>query len=972
MAADVDSDAPAAGGGRFAFVGREREGRLLSGALEDPPAVVVVEGEAGVGKTRLVREVTTGPRGRRSRVVTGFCHPLREPFPYGPVIDALRQTVPWMPPAVKMPPEAGAVAPLLPELADRLPPPPAVEQPPAAVRYHLMRAVRAVLEACGPLTVVIEDLHWVDEATRDLLLLLARDLPPGVGLVLTFRREDLPADGPVLGAAYRRPPGTGGADIRLAPLTEADIQLLAGAVLGPRATHAVGRALFERSAGLPLVVEEDLITFSRQWPGAGLSEPGAGGQVPDPVTELGRAGVPRGLREAIKERIGGLSVRALAVTEAAAVLAVPAEDALIARVAGISSEEEGVEALVEALRAAVLRETAPARYGFRHALAQQAIYEAIPGPRRHRLHQRAITALRDLDNPPLVQIAHHTRATGARQTWLTQVEAAADQALAMGDQGTAAHLIHSLLAEPHLPGDLRTRAALALSRTAIYSADPTASHDLLRRILADPQLPAPTRGEIRFSVGIMLANFNDDPPAALRELEQAVDEMGDQRPGTACRAMSAIAMRMCYLGHPASEVMAWIHRAERTADEGADAEARAYVQTDKITLLAQLGDAGAWEMVERLPHDDEDSGVLRQTARALYNVADAALDIGHDEQVGHLLDEAQNIAHRAGLRWLDSWCAVARQVLAWNAGTWGNLEAADAALAAQYPNHPESSQGELVLAGLAEARGQWHQAMDKYAAVRDITPHDPTLCRAAAGIGRVELAQGNTHAAWDATGPAIEFLRASGIWGRAAAAVVPVAVQAALATGRTDTAAHLTTELQHGIQGRDAPAAQAHLHLCHGHLTHATNPDKAREHFHHAQAAFQAIGRPYPAAQAAEHAARTLIPTNPGMAAEELTTLTDTYTRLGATADAAHCQHTLRSLGQTHLASPGRRGYGEHLSPREQQVADLLATGATNKDIAQALFLSPRTVEHHVAHVLKKLHITNRNDVHQALSTHNP
>lgn len=106
MAADVDSDAPAAGGGRFAFVGREREGRLLSGALEDPPAVVVVEGEAGVGKTRLVREVTTGPRGRRSRVVTGFCHPLREPFPYGPVIDALRQTVPWMPPAVKMPPEA--------------------------------------------------------------------------------------------------------------------------------------------------------------------------------------------------------------------------------------------------------------------------------------------------------------------------------------------------------------------------------------------------------------------------------------------------------------------------------------------------------------------------------------------------------------------------------------------------------------------------------------------------------------------------------------------------------------------------------------------------------------------------------------------------------------------------------------------------------------------------------------------------
>ncbi|HET6353592.1 ATP-binding protein [Streptomyces sp.] len=968
MAADVDSGTPAAGRGRFGFVGREREGRLLSRALEDPPAVVMVEGEAGVGKTRLVREATAALAARGGRVITGACHPLREPLPYGPVIDALRQTAPWLPPTAEISPEAGALAPLLPGLADRLPPPPAVEQPPAAVRHHLMRAMGALLEACGPVTLVIEDMHWVDEGTRELLLLLARDLPQHVSMVLTYRYEDLPADRPVLGAAYHRTPGIGGADVHLHPLTEADIHAMAAAALGSRASHILGRALLERSAGLPLVVEEDLITLSEHGHGAHLSE-----QVSDPVSELGRAGVPRGLREAIRARVAGLSARALAITEAAAVLAVPAEDVLIARVAGLDGEEEGVEALVEALGAAVLRETAPARYGFRHALAQQAVYEAIPGPRRHRLHHRAITSLRDLDNPPLVQIAHHTRAIGDRQAWLTQVEAAADQALAMGDQGTAAHLLHSLLAEPHLPGDLRTRAALALSRTAVFSADPSASIALLRQILADPQLPTPTRGEIRFGLGYMLGNEYDDPPAALRELERAVDEMGDQRPTTAARAMSTIAMRKCETGHhPASEVMAWLERAENTAQQGADATTRAWVEADNMSVLWRLGDARLWELADRLPRDGDDLGVLRQTARALCTAALAGLELGHDDRLDRLLDESEALARRAGDPMLEIWCEFTRQGLAWEAGTWGSLEATHAALAAQYPNHPVKTEDRLLLGLLAEARGQWQQAMDTYTGLRaEAGTEQETLCSVVAGIGRIQLAQDASQAAWTATASAIELLRTSGFWYRSAD-VVPVAVQAALATGRTDTAAQLATDFEHGIEGHDAPAAQARLHLCHGHLTNPTNPDSAREHFHRAQAAFQAIGRPYPAAQAAEHAARTLIPTNPRTAAEELTALADTYTRLGATGDAARCQHTLRDLGQTRPASPGRRGYGEHLSPREQQVADLLATGATNKDIAQALFLSPRTVEHHVAHVLKKLHITNRNDVHQALTTHNP
>ncbi|WP_031498749.1 response regulator transcription factor [Streptomyces bicolor] len=338
--------------------------------------------------------------------------------------------------------------------------------------------------------------------------------------------------------------------------------------------------------------------------------------------------------------------------------------------------------------------------------------------------------------------------------------------------------------------------------------------------------------------------------------------------------------------------------------------------------------------------------------------------------MGPLLDECRDIARRAGEPGLDSWCRIMRQELAWHAGDWENLEATYVSLAAEYPDYSFlETERSLVLAGLAEARGQWNQARDMYTAVQRASDYGPCVCKAAAGMGRVELAQGNPQAAWAATTPAIDILRGNSTWYRAPA-VIPVAVEAALATNRPEQATQLTTELQHSTESRDTPAATTHLHLCHALLTTATDPTTAREHFHHARAAFQAIGRPYPTTQAAEHAARTLIPTNPNQAAQELTHTADTYTHLGATHDAARCHHTLRDLGLPHPTPRGRRVYGQQLSPREQQVAQLLATGATNKDIARALYLSPRTAEHHVARVLKRLGITNRNAAHHALTEH--
>jgi predicted ATPase len=148
----------------------------LLDSIRQPPAVVVVEGDAGMGKSRLVHEAATTLKSDGWRVVTGFCHPLREPLPYGPVVDALGKVRPWLP-GTSLAPTAGALAPLVPDLTDLLPPVPPRPDGPAAARHQLVQAVRSVLAAIGRLVVVVEDVHWVDDATRELLLLLARDLP---------------------------------------------------------------------------------------------------------------------------------------------------------------------------------------------------------------------------------------------------------------------------------------------------------------------------------------------------------------------------------------------------------------------------------------------------------------------------------------------------------------------------------------------------------------------------------------------------------------------------------------------------------------------------------------------------------------------------------------------------------------------------------------------------------------------------
>jgi predicted ATPase len=147
-----------------AFVGREREQALVMAALDEPPAVVLVEGEAGIGKSRLVRECLTASLDA-GRVLMAICPPLHEPFPLGPVVDAVQRFTDRIR-GLQLSPLAGALRPLFPEWADHLPPALEPLDDSAATRHRVFRALAELVDRLGVDALVLEDAHSADTSTN--------------------------------------------------------------------------------------------------------------------------------------------------------------------------------------------------------------------------------------------------------------------------------------------------------------------------------------------------------------------------------------------------------------------------------------------------------------------------------------------------------------------------------------------------------------------------------------------------------------------------------------------------------------------------------------------------------------------------------------------------------------------------------------------------------------------------------------
>jgi DNA-binding CsgD family transcriptional regulator len=930
----------------------------LEAALAGEPVVVLVEGEGGVGKTRLAREFLATAKGQAAGALVACCPPFRQPHTLGPLVDAVREAVGDIR-ELALSELAGALRAVFPEWAGVLPPAPEPLEDATAARHRVFRAFAEVLDRLGTRVLVLEDAHWADEATLEFLLFLATRQPRRISLLVTSRPEDTPA-GSLLLRLTRLASGDDGLRLTLQPLDEAQTgQLVSSMLAGGQVSEQFAAFLHKRTEGLPLAVEESVRLMGDRADLAFRRGSWARRHLPD-------IEVPPTVRDAVLERVARLSSNALTVLRAAAVLGEPATEHVLMSVAGLV-RHQAQAGLGEALASGLLienRSPAARAVVFRHALAARAVYDAIPPLLRRDLSRRAGQALQDTAPVPLARLAHHFREAGDSGRWSLYADQGADAALAAGDHATAAALLHELVANAGLPPGEVVRLACKVPILALpgYAAVAAITQSL-RSALDSNALSAGQRAEACWRLGLILIDVGDGAAGAA-ELERAMPGLA-HRPADAAYAMTLLGLPLHGLW-PAAEHRRWLDRAAAAvADPDVSVTDRRKILTQRTTALLILGEDEGWADVAELPRDTADAEDAMILAVAWMNAGEAAMYWGRYAQAKQALTVALEMAALYHYPRVRDPVQVWQAHLDWFTGAWDGLPRRTEALLADLTDAEPLARLEATLTvGLLDAAvGATASAEHKLRLVleeqaqRGIATYiqEPT-----AALARLRLADGHTEEALALTVEPVRVIAAKGIW-IWATEVVPARVQALTTDGRMDEAAALVGAFTLGLRGRDAAAPKAALEVCRAMLAKARGQyARAATLFERAAIRWLALPRPYDALLAQEQQAHCLLRTDDGTTAA-LMLLTETrrgLDTLGASGDARRVAVVLREHGAT--PRRGRRGYGDELSPRELEVVRLLVGGSPVREIAETLFLSPKTVNCHLESARRKLNAPSR------------
>ena len=942
------------------FVGRERELELLVEAATSAPSVVIIEGEAGIGKTRLVGELLGSTALTAHRMLAGRCHRLREPFLLGPFVEALR-SIARDPPFAQLSPVVGALGPLIPELAVHLPARPEPFEDAGAERYRVFRGVLELLGALGETVLVLEDLHWADAGTVELIEFLVSQPPDGLCLVLTYRRTDIDPASAILGLASRPPSESLKGIIGLRALSAEEVRMLAASMLSVDVvSEEFGRLVHEQTAGNPFAAEQVVRLLAVR---GDLVPPRARS---DATPRPSGFEVPPAVRDAVLQRVALLSADGRLVVEAAAVLELTAGEELIRRVARLAPVRAG-NGLCEALSAGILRDSGEVGYDFCHVLARQSVYDALPSPRRRRLHLRAAWALEAAGaSLPLAQLAHHFEQAGKVRRWLYYAEQAAAACASVGEDQDAARLLGRGLSVPKLPSAARIRMAVKLGEAALFSRIPRPAIGILHGILADGSLAPGIRGELRFYLAWLLLLDASEPGSAYPQFVKAAGELR-RRPGLAARVMATLATASAAAGD-VSQAVGWLDQAVDAAARQSNHVVSTEVLGKRASVLLTLGDPSGWRAVDDVPWNASSNSHKLELVRVCKYLADSACSLGHYERAESFLNRADGIRRELGHGRFGVGLATVRTQLEWSMGRWDGLAARARALIEASPDAPLwSGVGELILASLQRSQGPLHEAEQGFDSLLGALPEGagPLLfAKAASGLAMIYLARGESDAAREVVEIAVRGIP-EGAWMQAHS-VVPVAVDALLACGGLGQARGLAEQLARELRGRDAPAARAALAQSRGALAEAAGSHQvAARHFARAERGWVKLPSPYEAARARERRGQTLLAAGEKSGIDCLLDALQSFQDLSASWDAARVSAALRA-NKVALPYPwrgGPRGYGRELSPREVEVVRLVCAGNTNREIARELFLSPRTVDGHVTSVLWKLWLRSRTEL---------
>jgi DNA-binding SARP family transcriptional activator len=425
---------------RLPLVGRLAElaaiEERVTAAIDHHAPLLLVLGEPGIGKTRLLDELATKVRAASGVVLAGRAFEAEMVHPYGPWIDALRSA-----PLARL--ESGLrveLAPLLPELG---------KAPPAADRTRLFDAVARALAAfamSAPTTVILDDLHWFDEASAALLHFATRALAGSRVLLACSARPGELADNPAVLRLVRglaRNPRV--RELALGPLDESATAALARAV-DPSVNPV---RVFEESDGNPLFALE-------------LARAGQRGAIPATLDGL------------IGERLGRLGQGARTLVALCAALGRSFDLAKLQNVAGLAPAEL-LAGLDELERVGVLR-ASESGYDFVHDLLRRSAYRHISQPRRRLLHlqvARALAAVADPDGVLAGDIAHHAALGEDRALAARACATAGERCLRLFAHGEAVELAERGIAHSQgLPTPERVRLEMALHKVRVLATPP--------------------------------------------------------------------------------------------------------------------------------------------------------------------------------------------------------------------------------------------------------------------------------------------------------------------------------------------------------------------------------------------------------------------------------------------------------------------------------------------------------------------
>ena len=953
------------------LIGRTKELALLSDRAAGGPGLALIAGDAGIGKTRLLTEFLDRQRERGDLVLLGSCIELVEDaVPFAPITQAFRRLA-------KDPAVDGEVREQLSSLL-RVPDEGSARDHSSGASGSRGAFFTSVLElvtllaASRPVIFAIEDFHWSDSSSRDLVSFLVGNLTDErVLLVITYRSDELHRKHPLrpwLAEANRRPST---ACLEVPPLDETEIAELAAHVTGYSTRGQAVADLAARSEGNPLFVEEILAAKSS---GAGR--------------------VPTSVRDLVVTRIERLSPATQELLRIVSASTRPVDHRTIAAVSGAESDAIS-KAFREAHEQQVLTFDPDERHVFRHSLMREAVYDELLPDERERLHAsfaRALEEAESIASDPMsaIDIAYHWHASGDAAHALPAAVHAAE--IAERAHGVAeAQLAYERALELWNKAPREVTEGLDRIDILCRAGDCASLAEQGRRALSwfdtalgevDETKDPLWAGRIRARRGHCLLWHMGDNAAAFEELDHAAELLIAVPPGAEqARSLADIAIENAINGHVQKAARYSLHALEsaRIADS----------KEQEGAILNALGTVTgiAGDVIPAVTFLNEALRILSETAghevAVCYSNLSVAGWLDMEDGVRIAREGAEFVRRTDGenhsYRFL--LCNAAEFLLL--LGRWDEVEAIVADVLRFDTSASVEAFACILAVEVAVSRGRFEEARELLDRAREPTagldlisywaPQDAAeaeLClwerhpeTASSLASRVTSVIYSGQVEYSIPLTALGVRAEAELAERARAAKDPGAEWAALQRASVlvdaaQTAAGLNT-------GRFVTAYAA---LCEAEFSRVVGKPRP-DAFAQAAARFEEVGVPYWAAYARFRQAEGLISVPGGRerAGEALRKSHATTRELGATPLRNEIEMLARrariDLGtdtEPETTEPGTVADDYGLTAREVEVLQLVAEGKTNPEIAAELFISKKTASIHVSHILAKLGVASR------------